>query len=416
VRSIFALFDKPKAAPSIKARLDASSTAERQPTSGLVVIDYGVDSEPRTPLALTLRVGDSVAPAFETNLAEGAGTGRLVLHGHLLPNGPARLTLEAKAGREVVARREITVRIRNQGEIAEAVRDSLKARKTALVIDGPCDSSLYDYGDPALTAWYDREPELAEAHIADLERSGAASPQEAEALRQFAAEGYLVLPDVVDAKHLRRLNEALDDAVARKVEGYEFGSSQRMHNLHQDYPAVRDLWLHPKVMRMLELIFGVPARPCQSLTYVFGSQQQHHQDTIHLTPFPAGRMCGVWTALEDVQPDSGELVVFPGSHRLQRVYMQTAKAQKVVDNDWEAFGETVVPIWTSLIQDNKLRREVYQPKAGTVLIWHENLMHAGSVRKDMSKSRRSIVGHYFAQGSVVYYDSSGQPGSVYEPA
>jgi ectoine hydroxylase-related dioxygenase (phytanoyl-CoA dioxygenase family) len=123
-------------------------------------------------------------------------------------------------------------------------------------------------------------------------------------------------------------------------------------------------------------------------------------------------MCGVWTALEDVQPDSGELVVFPGSHRLPRVYMKDAGIPKVGE-DWSRFGETVTPMWTELL-GNKFAREVYRPKAGTVLIWHENLMHAGSMRLDMSKSRRSIVGHYFAEGSVVYYDSSGMPGVLYE--
>jgi hypothetical protein len=41
-------------------------------------------------------------------------------------------------------------------------------------------------------------------------------------------------------------------------------------------------------------------------------------------------------------------------------------------------------------------------------------MHAGSVRTDLAKSRRSIVGHYFADGAVVYYDSSGLAGGVYE--
>jgi ectoine hydroxylase-related dioxygenase (phytanoyl-CoA dioxygenase family) len=166
---------------------------------------------------------------------------------------------------------------------------------------------------------------------------------------------------------------------------------------------------------MLRLIFGAPARPCQSLTYVFGSEQQYHQDTVHLTSFPAGRMCGVWTALEDIQPDSGELVVFPGSHRLPRVYMKDAGAAKIT-GDWTEFGEKVVSLWTEALQPNtaKFERRVYQPKAGTVLIWHENLMHAGSLRRDKAISRRSIVGHYFAEGSVVYYDSSGMPGVLYD--
>jgi hypothetical protein len=33
------------------------------------------------------------------------------------------------------------------------------------------------------------------------------------------------------------------------------------------------------------------------------------------------------------------------------------------------------------------------------LIWHENLMHAGGIRKDTALPRRSIVSHVFADGS-----------------
>jgi hypothetical protein len=55
---------------------------------------------------------------------------------------------------------------------------------------------------------------------------------------------------------------------------------------------------------------------------------------------------------------------------------------------------------------------VYRPERGTVLIWHENLMHAGSARIDKSLSRRSFVTHNFAEGCIVFYDSTGQPGML----
>ena len=64
------------------------------------------------------------------------------------------------------------------------------------------------------------------------------------------------------------------------------------------------------------------------------------------------------------------------------------------------------------IQNTPTVVEVYRPKAGTVLIWHENLMHAGSIREDLTKSRKSIVCHYFAEGVVGYYDSSATPGAM----
>jgi hypothetical protein len=416
VRSLLHLFDRPRAdsgtAPQLQ--LTAGSSAESTLTSGLLTIEYQISGPPQGEAVLRAFADEAAAPVYEKplRLTGEPQAGWFALHGHLLPNGPVRLRLEvAGPGRRVLAGRELVLKVRNEGALAELTRGSLARTAAPLAVDC-CDSGLYDYADEGLTAWYDRSDEAVEAHLQALAEAGRATPAEIAALRQFVANGFLVLPDVVVPEHLARLNAALDDAVAKKLEGYEWGVSQRLHNLHLHYPAIRELWLHPAILRMLGLIFDAPGRPCQSLTYVFGSQQEHHQDTIHLTSFPAGRMCGVWTALEDVQPDSGELVVFPGSHRLPRVYMKDAGIPKVGE-DWSQFGATVTPMWTELL-GNKFAREVYRPKAGTVLIWHENLMHAGSMRLDMAKSRRSIVGHYFAEGSVVYYDSSGMPGVLYE--
>jgi len=410
MRTLLGLFDKPAA----KVALAASSPAEHAPTSGLAVVSYDLAAEAPVEARLALFLNDAPKPAFEKALSLGAEPqqGWLALHGCLLPDGPTRLRLEVRSTRgAILAARTLEVRLRNRGAVADLARESLRRAGVPLVVDGECDSGAYDYADASLIAWFDRSPEAVEVHLQDLEAAGATA-DEIAALRHFVEEGYLEIPDVLGTEHLARLNAALDDAVARKVEGYEWGSSQRMHNLHIDYPAIRELWLHPKILRMLDLIFEAPARPCQSLTYVFGSQQEYHQDTIHLTSFPAGRMCGVWTALEDVQPDSGELVVFPKSHRLPRLYMRTAQIAKVQD-DWSEFGAKAVAAWTDLL-GGRFARRTYRPKAGTALIWHENLMHGGCPRQDMDKSRRSIVGHYFAEGAVVYYDSSGLPGVLYE--
>lgn len=416
MRALLNLFRK--VSEPTKAMLKAHSPAEAAPGSGLLMIEIETSAPEPRDAVLRVTVESPGAPSLEKPLRLGPERtdSWVALHGHLLPNGPVKVRLDLVGDDgERLAGRTLTLGVRNRGDLARAVAGSLKATGVPLLIEGRCDSTFYDYDDASLTAWFDGEPEAAEAHIAGLEASGAATPEEAQALRDFVSEGYLVLPEVVAPEHLARLNEALDDAVARKVEGYEWGASQRIHNLHNHYPAVRELWVHPRIMRMLGLIFGEPAKPCQTLTYVFGSEQQYHQDTIHLTSFPAGRMCGVWTALEDVAPDSGELVVFPGSHRARRIYMHDAGAAKVQEEDWSEFAEKVVPLWTE-IREGGYSREVYRPKAGTVLIWHENLLHAGSPRLDRTKSRRSIVGHYFSQGAVVYYDSSGRPGLVTEVA
>ncbi|HEY3947687.1 phytanoyl-CoA dioxygenase family protein [Phenylobacterium sp.] len=396
-------------------QLEAGSPAERTPTQGLVIIEYRGLAEIAGAATLQVRVAGDERPALEKQIrfSPGAAPDWFALHGHLLPNGPTRIALRLVEGGRTLAETALTVLLRNEGPTAEAVAASLRARGAPLIVDGVCDSAAYDYADPGLTAWFDSGPEAVEAHLTDLSARGATSAAEIVALRQFADEGYAVLPTRIAPELLGRLNAALDDAVANKVEGYAWGDSQRLHNLHDHYPAIRELWLHPQILRMLSLIFGEPPKPCQSLTYIFGSEQQYHQDFIHLTPFPAGRMCGVWTALEDVQPESGELIVYPGSHRFDRVFLADAGIAKVGE-DWSAFGETVAKRWGEMIKASGIERQTYRPKAGEVLIWHDNLMHAGMVRRDRDKSRRSIVGHYFAGGCIAYHDSSGRPGMLHE--
>lgn len=384
-----------------------------EPTAGLIRIFITASAPGPIPATLVLSARGQTLYTADIALASQKQTRWLALHGHLLGDGvhEIRVALLDSEGK-LLAQGVASVFARNRGALAERVTESLARQGAPIVID-QCGSELYDYADRQVTPWFDRDAATAAAHIAALVQDGVIDAAEAAALEHFVDQGFLVVEDLLGPEELDALNLAVEDAVVSRLEGYEWGSSQRLHNLHERYPAVRKLWLHPKVTRLLDLIFDAPARPCQSLTYVFGSQQDHHQDTIHLTPFPAGYMCGVWTALEDVQPSSGELVVYPGTHRLPRIYRQTVDLPPVVDGDWTGFGDKVVTRWKEMLDDLAVAPQVYRPKAGTVLIWHENLMHAGSVREDLTRSRKSIVCHYFAEGVVGYYDSSAMPGSVH---
>ena len=62
-------------------------------------------------------------------------------------------------------------------------------------------------------------------------------------------------------------------------------------------------------------------------------------------------MCGVWVALEDVKKGSGELLIYPGSHRLPRVRMKDVDCRKV-SGDWQEFGQKVVTHWAEQLSEN----------------------------------------------------------------
>ncbi len=336
---------------------------------------------------------------------------QLVIHTHCLPNGIQQiaLTIEEPTGKTVWSG-DINLNVMNRGYIANGVRRSLQRSHIPVIVEGPCDSGYYDYSDLSIIPWYDR-PDALE-NLASWLNKGEIDPSELSVLKQFVEQGYTILPEKIDDSLIEQINHEIDEAVAQKYSGYTYGSSQRLEHLHFKYPGIWRLWFHPMILQFLSKLFRETALPCQTLTYVFGSQQDAHQDTIHLTPFPAGYMCGVWIALEDVQPGSGELVVYPASHRLPRVYLKDIGCQKVRDGDWAEFGEKVVSRWQQMVTENHFEKIVYRPQRGTVLVWHENLMHGGSQREDLSLSRRSIVTHNFASGCIVYYDSTGLAGNM----
>ena len=408
----------PKAAPSPPARkrpskLQASlSQPASRVHSGLIASRFEMGVPPALEAAAYELELAADAIGFRRRvpirLADGSADLPLVIHSHLLPNGKTRFNARLLQDGAEAWSDSFTVEASNVGPLAETVRKSQRAKGTPVIAEGLVDSSAFDIANPALTPWFDRPDALD--YLAGLRRAGTIDEKTEAALKQFVEEGYAILPDALDDNLLEKIGRELNDAIAKKVEGYEYGTSQRIQNLHARYPGVKALWQHPEVMRHLELIFGVPARACQTLTYVFGSQQGAHQDTIHLTPFPAGYMCGVWVALEDVRPGSGELEIYAKSHRLPRVYIDGSGCEKVVTGDWSQFDHTVAARWREMLAARDFEKIVYRPKRGTILIWHENLMHAGGQRLDLSLSRRSIVSHYFADGAIAFYDSTGSVG------
>jgi hypothetical protein len=338
------------------------------------------------------------------------GCVHLNIHTPLLLDGRSELTVavESESGRR--AGTGIFL-ISNQGKLADRTRDALKSADVPVAFLGDCDSSYYERARSHVAHWMENpsvETEI-EAKLADR----LITESEADLLRRFVRDGFVVLDELLPEAMITAADEALDMAVKDGYQGYRYGESTRLEQMHREFPAIRDIWLYAPIHRFLSLVFDSPSQPCQSLVYIFGSQQDAHQDTIHLTPFPAGHMCGVWIALEDVRPDSGELLVYPGSHRLPRVYMKDVGCRKV-RSDWQEFGEKVVRRWAELLDESGIKAAPYLARRGQILVWHENLMHAGSVRRDRTLSRRSIVTHNFAQGAIVYYDSSGNVGYVHD--
>jgi hypothetical protein len=277
----------------------------------------------------------------------------------------------------------------------------LEAFGTPAIFGPPVDSRLFPYEQGDAHAWFDQ------ARPPDVPLSFEPARTEALAHQHLLRWGVCVLPDRLPGRLIERFWAEVEAAIGCGKLAYTPGSSDRIHGAHR-LPGGRKIWLFPPVLDFLRRHFRDEPAACQTLTYPNGSEQTPHQDTIHLTSYPSGFMCGAWIALEDVAPDSGELVVYPGSHRLPRLRAADLGLAKV-DTDYSTYV-TFDRAIQALIHQHECTPALYRPKAGEILIWHENLIHGGSPRKNRELSRKSIVSHYFARGSIAYYDSRGEAG------
>ena len=123
----------------------------------------------------------------------------------------------------------------------------------------------------------------------------------------------------------------------------------RVQDAWQQVEAVKQLALQPLVLEILECVYGRQPFAFQTLNFPVGTQQHLHSDAVHFHSEPAGFMCGVWVALEDIHDAAGPLEYVPGSQRLpylqahdvgwSRIHM--GLSQTIFHQAWQAMVEAI---------------------------------------------------------------------------
>lgn len=213
--------------------------------------------------------------------------------------------------------------------------------------------------------------------------------------RDFYEEhGFLVIePDIPVS--------VLDAVVVDLHDQYPFDISSfrpvRVQDAWKRSHAVYEVATAPKVLSILKELYEREPLPFQTLNYPYGTEQEVHSDTIHFNSIPAGYMCGVWIALEDIDGDNGPLMYYPGSHKLPEYTMADVgvPAKDEYYADYERFIRSV-------IQNQGLTPVYATLKKGWALLWASNLLHGGSVHRDKTRTRHSQVTHFFFEGCRYY--------------
>lgn len=304
-------------------------------------------------------------------------------------------------------------RLRSRAAVESRFRESYFADEP-VDLDAIRDYKLESFPRSGPLPWLDAED--AAARIEEKLARGAITGEQARQCRAWARDGFLVLERFFDPDALDGIWEAYEGAVGEgrvtlqpdpPAPGDPLPS--RSLDAHLTVPQVNALLHDEGLKAWMRLLFGREPVPFQTLASHKGSEQREHSDAIHMTTYPVGYLTATWIAFEDILPDCGPIVYYPGSHRLP--YLSSG-ALGIPPEDFRrrgyaAYFEKYEPAIQRLIAEKGLEQSVFLPKKGDVLVWHGNLIHAGSPRKDLSLSRKAVVLHYFAHGAVCYHDLSG---------
>ena len=275
--------------------------------------------------------------------------------------------------------------------------------------------------------WLDRHDWLD--RLARKHRDGEISDAMSVALFGFARDGYHVIEGAVAPDLIDRLNAEIDrfwdsppdgmlmetfepDGAMRYVppdKAYRAGRTKLL-DLYAYSALAREAIASPKLVAFLTALFEGRPKAFQGLMFQSGSQQAIHKDTayVKIDTNPM-HLAASWLALEDIQPGSGELEYYVGSHRAPDFLFggvskwmenHTADHQRFLDSlhaDARVFGHV---------------RRSFLGRRGDVLIWHADLAHGGSAVTTPGQSRKSLVTHFTPEGDAPFYLRSAQHGTA----
>ena len=161
-------------------------------------------------------------------------------------------------------------------------------------------------------------------------------------------------------------------------------------------PNGKELSFALEISAFLETIFEEKSLAFQTLHFEVGSTQDIHQDTAFVVVKQEPlKLIASWIALEDIEPGSGELIYYPGGHRIKEYsYANGTSKHWYAERD----GHEALQGHYRHLRDEVARLNLalarFAPKKGDALLWHAELPHGGGEITVAGRSRRSLVTHY----------------------
>ncbi|MGA9996510.1 MAG: phytanoyl-CoA dioxygenase family protein [Pyrinomonadaceae bacterium] len=174
-------------------------------------------------------------------------------------------------------------------------------------------------------------------------------------------------------------------------------SHWRVHGFYLFSQHARKIFENRELIRLASLILGCPAEPTFTINFTYGSEQALHQDTAVFHVEPRNYLVGAWLACEDISPEAGPLVFYPGSQRepLFPKFDNYPQTNLRTAQNTQEYSDYVAQC------SQRYERKLYDARKGDIFLWHGMLIHGGSEVSDKHKTRRSYVCHYIPPGMDV---------------
>lgn len=228
-----------------------------------------------------------------------------------------------------------------------------------------------------------------------------------DALISWSDQGYVILKNFFSEDEIDAVNSEIDSLLNSRKVKFRYGN--KIMFAIKKSQLLYDFGSSEKLMKVLSILMDKPVELFQSINFIHGSQQRSHSDSIHMTTFPKGNLIAAWVALEDISPDSGPLHYYPGSHKqpyiMNRHYGNVGGKHKLGDKSYTDYEDYVEKI----IRTEGLKKEVFLPKKGDVLVWHANLIHGGEPVTGADSTRKSMVFHYYTTDAICYHEITQRP-------
>jgi phytanoyl-CoA hydroxylase len=229
--------------------------------------------------------------------------------------------------------------------------------------------------------------------------------------KDYAKQGYVAVPNLVDASLVARLLDETTAIVAGErgdipgvVHGAEpeaaLASVLAVHFPHKVSPLMLEMLSHPAIVEILTTLIGPDVKAMQSMLFIKNAGkpgQAWHQDEFYIATRDRS-LTGVWIALEDATIDNGCLWMQPGSHKPGILYPMGKHNDPRFDGNDEICEMPYE-------RDSGVPIEV---KAGGVVFFNGYVLHR-SLNNTTSGARRALVNHYMNARSLLPWSHGNPP-------